>query len=99
MCCWDESVHGNRSVILILYGHPPGAIVKYVSGSMCAERVADTIKFSNINFYGFPVKTTLNDCNKGVLDDVQKGFMEKIRNVCGLTILTRVVCKSIGLLD
>ncbi|CAG7818733.1 unnamed protein product, partial [Allacma fusca] len=67
------------------FQHPPGAIVKYVSGSQCAERVANTIKFSNINFYGFPVKTTLNDCNKGILDDVQKGFMEKIQNEMGLT--------------
>ncbi|CAG7705402.1 unnamed protein product, partial [Allacma fusca] len=31
------------------FQHPPGATVKYVSGSQCAERVANTVLFSNIN--------------------------------------------------
>ncbi|CAG7785172.1 unnamed protein product, partial [Allacma fusca] len=61
------------------FQHPPGFIVQYVSGSSCARRIADTVKFSNINVYLVPVKDTLDDC----LIDVF-GMRFRIERICNL---------------
>jgi len=55
------------------FQHPPGAIVKQVSGSKCAEQVANTVKFSNINVYFVDPLETLGTC-KIVAGLIQKVF-------------------------